>query len=547
MTNKEIARKFDRLAKLMELHKDNPFKIRSYQNAYITLRKIGTPLSEMPEADRAAIKGVGKAISAKITELLDGGKMAKLQEFEDKTPPGVQDLLQIKGLGPKKIRQLWKELEIESVGELLYACNENRLITLKGFGEKTQKDVLQKVQYFLQSKNQFHFASVEADAEQLLQACKAKWANQPISYAGALRRKSPILRQIDILITGDFEASDLEALEGVQQSEDGHLLSAGGYPVHFHAANATNFGQQLFILTGPENFVNRISDGLDNLPALPSEEAVFEHLGQAFILPELRDLAAEDTPEEVIAHQDQLVQEADIRGVVHSHSTYSDGLHTLREMAIEARDRGFGYLVITDHSQSAFYANGLKPERVEAQLLEIDQLNQELAPFQIFKGIESDILYDGRLDYEDDLLAKFDVVIASVHSQLKMDKDKATQRLLTAIENPYTHLLGHPTGRLLLSREGYPIDHMAVIDACAAHNVSIEMNANPLRLDLDWTWIPYAIEKGVQISINPDAHSKSGIDHIKYGVLAARKGGLLQKNCLNCLEADDFLKAIRKK
>ncbi|MEM6725430.1 MAG: helix-hairpin-helix domain-containing protein [Bacteroidota bacterium] len=547
MTNKEIARKFDRLAKLMELHKDNPFKIRSYQNAYITLRKIGTPLAEIPEAELASIKGVGKAISAKITEILQGGHMAKLQEFEDKTPAGVQDLLQIKGLGPKKIRQLWKELEIESVGELLYACNENRLIALKGFGEKTQKDVLQKVQYFLQSQHQFHFASVEADAEQILKACQAKWPEERISFTGALRRKSPILRQIDVLLTAEIDPNELENMEGLKRAEDGQLLSSGGYPVQFHHAPQEQFGRQLFASTGPETFVNRLAGNLNNLPVTSTEEAVFDHLRLPYILPELRDLAADETPNELIGQQDQLVQDDDIRGVVHSHSTYSDGLHSLREMAIEARDRGFGYLVITDHSQSAFYANGLKPERVEEQLLEIDQLNKELAPFKILKGIESDILYDGSLDYEADLLAKFDVVIASVHSQLKMDKDKATQRLIKAIENPFTHMLGHPTGRLLLSREGYPIDHMAVIDACAAHNVSIELNANPLRLDLDWTWIPYALEKGVQLSINPDAHSKSGIDHIKYGVLAARKGGLLKENCLNCLEAEDFLKAIQKK
>lgn len=231
-----------------------------------------------------------------------------------------------------------------------------------------------------------------------------------------------------------------------------------------------------------------------------------------------------------------LIEETDIKGVIHSHTTYSDGLHTLREMAEYSKSLGFEYIVITDHSKSAFYANGLKPERVLAQMEEIDALNAELAPFKIYKGIESDILGDGSLDYEEDILKQFDVIIASVHSNLKMDKEKATTRLINAIKNPYTTILGHPTGRLLLSREGYPIDHMAIIDACAEHQVAIELNANPYRLDLDYEWIPYAMEKGVKISINPDAHSKEGIHDIRYGVLAARKGGLTKEMCFNAAD-----------
>jgi len=218
---------------------------------------------------------------------------------------------------------------------------------------------------------------------------------------------------------------------------------------------------------------------------------------------------------------------------VHSHSTYSDGIHTLRQMAEAARDKGYEYLAISDHSKTAVYAGGLSVDRVKEQWAEIDQLNEELAPFRIYKSIESDILTDGSLDYDDEILAGFDLVIASVHSGLNMDEEKATQRLLTAIKNPHTTVLGHPTGRLLLSRAGYPVDHKRIIDACAEHQVVIELNANPYRLDIDWTWIPYAVQKGVQISINPDAHAMGGIDDIKYGVLAARKGGLTANGCWN--------------
>ena len=242
----------------------------------------------------------------------------------------------------------------------------------------------------------------------------------------------------------------------------------------------------------------------------------------------------------------ELINPTDIQGVIHSHTTYSDGINSLTEMAEAARAAGYSYIGITDHSKAAFYANGLSVERVLEQMAEIDQLNTQWDDFRILKGIESDILADGSLDYEEDILQRFDFVIASVHSNLRMDEAKATARLLAAIENPYTHILGHPTGRLLLSRPGYPIDHRKVIDACAANQVAIELNASPYRLDLDWTWIPYALEKGVLISINPDAHSIAGIQDIYFGTLAARKGGLTAERCLNARPADEFLAALKK-
>jgi len=242
-----------------------------------------------------------------------------------------------------------------------------------------------------------------------------------------------------------------------------------------------------------------------------------------------------------------LIEETDIKGVVHTHSTYSDGLNTLKEMAEYTKAQGFEYLVMSDHSKSAFYANGLQPERVLMQMEEIDALNQQLAPFRIFKGIESDILNDGSLDYPEDILSKFEVIIASVHSNLRMDEAKATQRIIKAVENPHTRILGHPTGRLLLSRQGYPLDHQKVIDACAANGVVIELNASPYRLDLDWSWIPYALEKGVMISINPDAHSKQGIHDIHFGVLSARKGALSAEYCLNAKGVNDFVTWIESR
>jgi DNA polymerase (family 10) len=235
-----------------------------------------------------------------------------------------------------------------------------------------------------------------------------------------------------------------------------------------------------------------------------------------------------------------LLEEKDLRGILHNHSTYSDGKHTLRQMAEYCKELGYDYLGISDHSRTAFYAGGLEIERIEKQQKEIDQLNKELAPFRIFKGIESDILSDGSLDYPENVLASFDFIVASVHSILNMDIKRATERLLRAIENPFTTILGHPTGRLLLRREGYPIDHKTIIDACAKNNVVIEINANPWRLDLDWRWVRYAMEQGVMLSINPDAHEMDGYADMKYGVLVGRKGGLTKKMTLNSLSGKEI-------
>jgi len=263
-------------------------------------------------------------------------------------------------------------------------------------------------------------------------------------------------------------------------------------------------------------------------------------LGLAYIEPELR----EGTNEIELAKNSalpRLITYADLKGSLHNHSTYSDGVHSLKEMAQYLRDElKMEYLGICDHSKTAVYANGLSIERLEQQWAEIDRLNAELAPFKIFKGIESDILSDGSLDYPDDVLAKFDFVVASIHSNLKMDEEKATTRLIKAIENPYTTMLGHPTGRLLLSRAGYPIDFKKVIDACAANNVVIEINANPLRLDLDWRWHQYALDKGVLLSVNPDAHRKEGFLDMEFGIYVARKGGLSAERCLNAFSLEEI-------
>lgn len=521
MTNKEIAKSFQLLGELMELQGENPFKIRSYQNAYLTLRKLDRPLGEMKEDEVAAIKGIGSAISGKIKELLETGKMNTLERYKSMTPEGVQAMLEVPGLGPKKIQVLWKELGIESAGELMYAVNENRLLELKGFGLKTQEDLRKKLEFFQRTQHLFHYATADAEAAYLLESLRKSLPGRRIELTGALRRKANVVEKIELLAEG----------------EETHVsLPETPLATVVHFAPAERYGSAWMNTTGGEPVWAELAS---KYPGSADEEALFTAAGLPFVAPELRDnpLAIQWAR---AGEMPRLVEASDLKGLLHAHSTYSDGVDSLREMALQARQLGYEYLGISDHSQSAFYANGLKEDRVLAQWAEIEALNAELAPFRIFKGIESDILNDGRLDYPDELLAGFDFVIASVHANLRMDEEKATRRLIAAIEHPRTSILGHPTGRLLLSREGYPIDHKKIIDACAASGVAIELNANPYRLDLDWTWIPYARDKGVMIAINPDAHSKNGMLDMHYGLCSARKGGLTREGCLNALGVSEI-------
>lgn len=529
----------------MELHGENPFKIRSYNSAYITLRKLDKPLSEIPSADLGSIKGVGKAISGKITELLENGKMETLEKYRAMTPPGVQEMLNIKGFGPKKIRTIWKEMGVETIGELLYAVNENRLIELKGFGKKTQDDLKSKLEYYQKSKNKFHYASLEEEGEQVVAYLKKQIPGVEVSLTGAMRRRSNIVEQIEVLVGSVMDELIVFSEDFlVKIKEEDHTITAktaSGFPVIIRFCLPGEYGSKLFRYTAAPDFMDSFLKANEDVDFknMASEQEVFTKAGLPFIEPELR----EQDWALALAKEDKLpvlLEEREVKGVVHAHSTYSDGLHSLEEMANYAKEQGYEYLVITDHSQAAFYANGLKPDRVGLQMAEIDELNEKLAPFRIFKSIECDILNDGSLDYDEETLAKFDCIIASVHTNLRMDETKATQRILTAVQNPYTTILGHPTGRLLLSRKAYPLDHKAIIDACAENNVAIELNANPYRLDLDWTWIPYALEKGVKISVNPDAHSKEGIHDIHFGVLSARKGGLTKEMCLNAMGREEF-------
>ncbi len=546
MTNKEIAKAFNELAGLMELHEQNSFKIKSYQNAYRFLRKVSDPLSEMDEKQIGAIPGVGKAIVGKIIELTQNGSMATLEKWRAETPEGIRKMLSVKGFGPKKIKVVWKELQIETIGELLHACTENRLVAVKGFGQKTQKNLEEQLEYHLQSSNKFHLATLLPKAEEYLAMFHQFFPKQQTSLSGKIRREYPIVEQIDLITTASNidEFLEKESWESTEESTNSWNLKAEkGFNVVVHKANNSNFGSILFQTSHEEDFKALFGEA-DN-GKQKEESAIFQAAGFPTIIPALRELEGNPEMDSVGKRalegwNPDLVTLEDIKGVVHAHSTYSDGIHSIKEMAEQCQKLGYEYLALTDHSQSAFYADGLKVERLYNQWDEIDELNKNFKDFRIFRGIESDILSSGGLDYEDEILMEFDFIIASVHSNLKMDIEKATKRIITAVENPYTTILGHPTGRLLLARKGYPINYKKIIDACSENGVAIEINANPLRLDLDWRWIPYALEQDVMIAINPDAHSTGGIEDIRWGLSAARKAGLTVEQSLCSLDARDF-------
>lgn len=543
MENKQIARNFRLLAQLMEIHEENPFKIKSYTNAAFKIDKAPVAIASISPDDLENVEGIGKSTAQKISELLETGKIKEIENLLEITPTGIVDMLRIKGLGPKKIGIIWKELGIESTGELYYACNENRLIEAKGFGLKTQEEIKKILEFSMGNQGKFLYATVEKFAQNLLEQLTNHPSIEKVALTGQFRRRCEIIDQLDFLVVSDTIENLLDTDEFLLISVDKALAkytSADGLILHLHKTTKENFYTDLFITTGHNVFIESFNKTHDfSKDTFSSEEDIFEQVNLQYIAPELRE--NENVIEKAKNHAiKDLIELADLKGSLHNHSTYSDGVHSLKDMALYCKQLGYEYFGICDHSKSAFYANGLNEQRVAQQHAEIDKLNLELAPFRIFKGIESDILFDGSLDYGTEVLASFDFVVASVHSQLKMNEEKANERIIKAIENPYTTILGHPTGRLLLARQGYPIDHKKILDACAANGVVIELNANPLRLDLDWRWIDYALSKNVMISINPDAHRKEGFYDMHFGVLAARKGGLYKEMCFNALNCEEI-------
>jgi len=562
MTNKEIIKKLKLASKLMEMHGDNPFKIRSYQTASETIDDLEDELEKMSFKEILQIDGIGKGMAANIemlnaTESFDG-----LNELLDKTPEGVIEMLRISGFGPKKILTLWKEAGAETADAVLDLCIQGSIAGLKGFAEKSQESLKKAVIFLIGNRGKHRYATVEPLMEQVVKTLKTIKSIEIASETGDLRRKMEVIDTMEFLVaTDDFELTRAQInkaeflIEKQELSGPFTWYGTSAKPkakVKIRFCKIDDFYNQLMLTTASPAHLNSVlSDGhkIQNhikSKKFKTEKEAFASMNLQFIEPELR----EGDFEIAQAQSDQLpqlIEMTDLKGILHNHSTYSDGKHTLRQMAEHCKDLGYEYLGISDHSQTAVYAKGLLEFNVKKQQKEIIELNKELAPFKIFSGIESDILADGSLDYPEEILAGFDFIVASVHSGLSMDMNKATTRLIGAIHNPHTTILGHMTGRLLLEREGYPVDHKAIIDACADRGVVIEINASPFRLDIDWRWVHYALEIGVMLSINPDAHSMQGYENMRYGLLVGRKAGLTKESTLNAMSLADISKYFERR
>ena len=549
ISNDSIADHLKLYSQLMDLHGKDPFKVKSYAGASFRIDKMPTDLTTLDIGQLEKIDGISKSLASKINEINQTGTFADLQQLLEATPVGVMDMLSIKGIGPKKVRQIWQELEIESVGELLYACNENRLKDYKGFGEKTQEAIIESINFKNNSSGKLHFANAQQVANEIQLLLEQTNVFETIAISGQVRRKCDVVEMFEwvCIANEDYIAEALQTLPQleVEYEQEAYIQFniLGSYPAIIYKCADYNYEQILFETTATPQHLTQIGyASLTNKEV--NEEAVYQNLQLPFIIPQMREGEHEL---ELVKRESKLIELSDLKGILHNHSTYSDGKHSLKEMALYCKELGYEYFGICDHSKTAVYAKGLEVERVHQQHIEIDQLNKELAPFKIFKGIESDILGDGSLDYTNDVLATFDFVVASVHQNLKMTAEKANTRLLKAIENPYATILGHPTGRLLLSRPGYPIDHKLIIDACAANGVAIELNAHPYRLDIDWRWLYYCMDKSVPVSINPDAHKKEGFHDMQYGIYSAQKGGLTKDMTLNALGRDELEKYFTSK
>ncbi|MBS1960912.1 MAG: PHP domain-containing protein [Bdellovibrionales bacterium] len=532
---------------LLEMNGENPFKVRAFDKAADTVESLGDSEDWVGRAKAGTlteIPGIGKGISALLTEFLLEGTAKERDALAAKLPEGLLELTKVPGLGPKKAIQVIETLGIKTLGELEYACRENRLLKLKGFGEKVQAKILEGVQYLMATSGQMKLAEAFPIAERLLPAL-AKTANEGrhpaggglrVSETGALRRRMETLSSLDFLVETLPGAKTTKQLEerlyGAVTALDGGIPLA----VKFTFAETARYGTELAHTTATEASWSALVPGRDSAaggaPAADTEEKFFAEVHVPWIPPEMRE-----TGEEVALARtgklDEIVGWNDLQGCFHNHTTRSDGVATLEEMVVGAKARGMKYIGISDHSKSAFYAQGLAEAALAEQEKEIRAVQEKHPDIRIFWGIESDILADGALDYDAKWLDRFDFVVASIHSRFQMDRTTMTERILQAVRNPRTTMLGHLTGRLLLGRKGYELDIEKIISECAARKVAIEINAHPARLDIDWRWGPELRKAGCLVSVNPDAHEVAGLDDVKYGLCVARKALLPRGLVLN--------------
>lgn len=563
ITKKDVIHILEDIGKLLELTDETPFKSRAYYHAARNIAATEEDIHTLVnEGTLSSIKGIGDALNRKITELVTTGTLEYYEKLKDSIPAGHIEMMKIEGLGPKKIRTLYKKLKIKTIGELEYACIENRLVELAGFGKKTQDRILTGIERLKRYKKRHLYADIVWEAESLLDFVREQKDVTSAVLAGSIRRRNEVIKDIDILAStenplklADFfvslpEVRDITAKGKTKVS----IVLKSGINADLRIVAEKEFPYALHHFTGSKEHniamrekakgmgIKMNEYGLfrgDDIIPCESENEIFSALGLSFIPPELRE-----NMEEIEAAErgeiPELVERKDIRGLLHIHTNASDGSDSLEAIVKAAKKMGMEYIGIADHSQSAYYAGGLSVGEIKRQHVAIDEINEREDSFHVFKGIEADILPDGNLDYDDKILRSFDFVIAAIHSHFRMSEEEMNSRLIRALDNKFTTILAHPTGRLLLSRDPYSLDLKKIIDFAAKKGKVIELNANPHRLDLDWRYCKYAKSRGVKIAINPDAHNISGLYHIDFGINIARKGWLEPSDCINCLSLEEM-------
>ena len=578
MTKDQVAEILDEIGTLLELRGENPFKCRAYHNASRVIGALTKNLDELVESgELQEIKGIGEALTEKITELIKTGKMKYYEDLKKSLPDGLVAMLRIQGLGPKRVKILYEKLKIKNIEQLKEASEKHKLANLEGFGEKSEENILKGIELLQKHVDKHLYPHARGAADRIVETIQKQKGVIRSEVAGSLRRRKEIIGDIDILVSSKLSDvkkimdvftthPDVEKIIAKGETKSSVMLNAAincdlrvvkdeEFPfalAYFTGSKEHNiemrslakqFGWSLNEYGFSELGAEEKRGKAKRIVKCKNEEDIYQALELAYVPPELRENMGEieaakkgDIP--------KLIEESDLRGTFHCHTTYSDGANTLEEMADAARKLGWEYLGIADHSKIAAYAGGLSEGKVKQQQKEIDKLNSGFKNFRLFKGTEVDILPDGSLDWSDKVLASFDYVVASVHSKFKMTETEATKRIIKAIKNKYVTMLGHPTGRLLLERDGYPVNMIDVVNAASDYGKIIEINAHPLRLDLDWRLCKHAKEKGMKTSINPDAHKTDGLMDVRYGVGVARKGWLEPKDVLNAWSVKEVMKFL---
>ena len=577
MTKSQIAEVLEEIATLLELKDENPFKIRAYANAARSLETFGGNLADLQDEEALGkIPGIGKAIAAKIKELAGTGKLKYLEELRAEFPAAILELFSISGLGAKKIKALYEQLHVSSIEQLRQACESGRVAELPGFGETTQTKICRAIEQRAKHFGYFQFGQIAADAESLRRDLAAHADALQVDVAGSYRRRREIVRDVDLVVATRKPAAITKFLvkhalvesiiaqgptktsvrlrSGIQC--DLRVVSSAEYPFalnYFTGSKQHNIEMRSRALARgwtlneyrlarlpPDPKAQKVRAGRAirrptiKIPTVREEADLYRALGLDFVPPELRENCGEFEAAEKHSLP-RLLEQDNLRGTFHCHTVASDGHNTLEEMAVAAQELGLEYLGIAEHSKSSIQAHGIDAARLRSQIASIRKLNKKLDGFRLFVGVECDILRDGKLDFDDEILAELDFAVASIHSVFNLSEAEMTKRIIRAMENPFVTILAHPTGRLLLKRDPYLVDVRAVLEAAAATGTWMELNAAPKRLDLDWRWWPLAKEKGVKCVINPDAHRTERLQDLWFGVGIARKGWLTKADVMNCL------------